>query len=86
MMLHEKPEYFNDFRHLSIHAHVYNFNLTTLRMVLQQHGFRFIDGSEIAHGVFMVGDDDAVDGRRNAAVILEYLQEMEMLYGSGQEK
>ncbi|MCX5782673.1 MAG: class I SAM-dependent methyltransferase [Elusimicrobia bacterium] len=48
-----KSEYNYSYPIYSVMAHMYNFNLTSLRSVIEPLGFQFIDGSEFVRSLFL---------------------------------
>jgi SAM-dependent methyltransferase len=76
--LENKREYAYNYNIYSVLAHMYNFNLTSLRYVMESNGFIFIKGNEYVRSLFKVGPIDQYQCSRVAAAenyknIMEHL-------------
>jgi SAM-dependent methyltransferase len=55
--LENKYEYSYNYNIYSVLAHMYNFNLTSLRYVMESNGFKFIKGNEYVRSLFQISTD-----------------------------
>lgn len=55
--LENKHEYSYNYNIYSVLAHMYNFNLTSLRYVMESNGFKFVKGNEYVRSLFQVSTD-----------------------------
>lgn len=74
---HLKPYYDFSFLGYSVHAHMYNFTLETLRRVVCQGGFSLLEGSEEAYGVFKIGEEVSKQYDNQYLKIFHYLEFLE---------
>ena len=72
MTLHKKSEYQFDYIGYVTHAHVYNFNLTSLTHVFNCGGFELLSGNEEVEAVFRLGKQ-TVSITNNHERLLDYL-------------
>lgn len=55
--LENKKEYMYSYQDYNILVHTFNFSLNTLRNVMNQGGFKLLDGDEFVRSVFIKGED-----------------------------
>jgi len=56
--LENKYEYSYSYNIYSVLAHMYNFNLSSLRYVMESNGFKFVKGNEYVKSLFQISTDD----------------------------
>jgi len=54
---HNKPYYDFSFLGYSVHAHMYNFTLVTLKNIVQKYGFLLTEGNEEVEAVFQIKEN-----------------------------
>lgn len=77
--LKNKKEYNYDYQIYSIMAHIYNFNLTSLRSVIEPLGFKYISGNEFVRSLFQYdsASKPSIDFSHNYEYIIEHLKQAE---------
>ncbi len=77
MALNRRPVYDFNFIRYSIHAHIYNFNLTSLAYILKQGRFHLLSGNEECEAIFSAArrdeDIDTLPIEENAQLVYSYL-------------
>ena len=76
MTLHKKSEYAFDFLRYTTHAHMYNFNLSSLTTIFNDSGFKLIMGNEEVEAVFKLGQQ-RIDISKNYDNLIGYLSFLE---------
>jgi SAM-dependent methyltransferase len=73
--LENKHEYSYNYNIYSVLAHMYNFNLTSLRYVMESNGFKFVKGNEYVRSLFQISTDNStrVDITKNYKNTMECL-------------
>jgi ubiquinone/menaquinone biosynthesis C-methylase UbiE len=74
--LENKKEYLYNYNIYSVLAHMHNFNLTSLRFVMESNGFELIKGNEYVKSLFKMVSDDykKVDVTQNYKNTMECLE------------
>lgn len=79
--LKNKGEYNYNYLLYSVMAHIYNFNLTSLRSVIEPLGFKYIYGDEYVRSIFKYDPQHGsnVDVSGNYVNTMTYLRELEVI-------
>jgi 2-polyprenyl-3-methyl-5-hydroxy-6-metoxy-1,4-benzoquinol methylase len=79
MVLHKSGQYNFDYLQYFTHAHMYNFNLTSLTNIFNRNGFRLISGNEYISAVYTNGQQKVLV-ENNFSELLNYLKFVESTY------
>jgi 2-polyprenyl-3-methyl-5-hydroxy-6-metoxy-1,4-benzoquinol methylase len=79
MALHKSGQYNFDYLQYFTHAHMYNFNLTSLTNIFNKNGFRLIYGNEYISAVYTNGQQKVLV-ENNFLELSNYLKFVESIY------
>jgi len=74
---HDKAYYDFSFLGYSVHAHMYNFTLVTLRNIVEKYGFILEEGNEKVETIFHLGKNNHVNIKNDTERIGHYLEFLE---------
>ena len=77
LSVHKKNIYDFSYNKYRVHAHMYDFSLSTLCNVFQKHGYKLVDGNEEVEAVFIKDEDSEYVYVNDYDCIMHYLNFLE---------